>query len=131
MSHLSILPTVLRDADTLAASLESLGLSPLRGGYVLGFGGERRAVLLRVTLPDDLCVGWSRDRDGSLALVGDLHRLRRQRGLGPQGFEGWLQRLNRAYAAREALRQAAALQQIAGLEQAQILAEDGLMPAGA
>ena len=37
MSHLSILPTVLRNADRLAASLESLGLQPLRGGELSGF----------------------------------------------------------------------------------------------
>ena len=131
MSHLSILPTVLRDADTLVASLESLGLSPRLGGHVQGFAGERQAVLLRVTLPEGSCLGWSRGSDGSLQLVGDLHRLRRQRGLGPQGLEGWLQRLNRAYAAREALRQAAELQPIAGLEQARILVDDGRVPVGA
>lgn len=131
MSHLSILPTVLRDADTLAASLESLGHAFQRGGHVQGFAGERHPVLLRVTLAEGSCVGWSRGRDGTLALVGDLHRLRRQRGLGPQGLEGWLQRINRAYAAREALRQAAELQHCVGLERALILADDGLRPVGA
>lgn len=131
MSHLSILPTVLRDADTLAASLESLGYRPLPGGHVQGFGGERRPVLLRVSLAEGGSLGWRRSHDGSLELVGDLHRLRRQRGLGPQGLEGWLQRLNRAYAAREALRQATVLRQSPGLEQAQILADEGLLPVGA
>jgi len=104
MSHLSILPTVLRDADTLVACLESLGLRPLRGGHVQGFGGDRQPVLLRVTLADGATLGWHRLADGSLALVGDLHRLSRRPGLTPL-----LQRLNRAYAAREALRQAGSL----------------------
>lgn len=104
MSHLSILPTVLRDADTLAASLESIGLHPQRGGHVRGFAGDRLPVLLRVTLPDGTALGWHRSSDGSLALVGDLHRLSHRRDLEPL-----LQRLNRAYAARDALRQAETL----------------------
>ena len=46
MSHLSILPTMLRDAVRLATSLEQLGLQPQQGGSLAGFGGERQAVLL-------------------------------------------------------------------------------------
>lgn len=98
MSHLSILPTVLRDTATLAASLEALGLEPRRGGRLDGFAGEGQPVELQVTLADGLTLGWQRCRDGSLALVADLQRLSRSRDL-----EAFLSRLTRAYAAREAL----------------------------
>ena len=101
MSHLSILPTVLRDTGTLAASLSALGLEPRNGGVLLGFSGERRPVELQVTLPDGLTLGWQRSSDGSLALVADLQRLSRSRELEPL-----LSRLTRTYAAREALAQA-------------------------
>ena len=101
MSHLSILPTVLRDADLLAASLEALGHSPVHGGHLKGFGGEREAVELRVTLPEGQSIGWRRQRDGSLALVGDLQRLSRSRSL-----QSLLGRLTRHYAAQQALRDA-------------------------
>ena len=102
MSHLSILPTVLRDAELLAASLDALGYSPSRGGHLQGFGGEREAVELRITLPEGLSIGWRRQRDGSLALVGDLQRLSRSHSL-----QSLLGRLTRHYAAQQALRDAA------------------------
>jgi hypothetical protein len=104
MSHLSILPTVLRDADLLAASLTGLGFRPRWGGELQGFADDRQAVDLQVRLPDGQPLGWRRQSDGSLALVGDLQRL---------GQSGSLQRLigriTRAYAARQALADAAAL----------------------
>lgn len=98
MSHLSILPTVLRHTDTLAASLGALGLAPRRGGSLEGFAGDQQPVELQVTLADGLVLGWQRGSDGSLALVADLQRLSRSRDLEP-----FLSRLTRAYAAREAL----------------------------
>lgn len=101
MSHLSILPTVLRDAELLAASLEALGHQPRMGGELKGFAGERQAVVLQVRLPEGLSIGWSRQPDGSLALVGDLQRLSRSRSL-----QSLLGRLTRHYAAQQALRDA-------------------------
>jgi hypothetical protein len=101
MSHLSILPTVLRDADHLVASLESLNLQPIRGGSLRGFQ-ESRPVEVRVELADGQALGWSRQSDGSLALVGDLQRLSRS---GP--LQRLLGRITRAYAARLALAEAA------------------------
>lgn len=101
MSHLSILPTVLRDADHLVASLESLNLHPIRGGSLHGFQ-ESRPVDVRVELADGQSLGWSRQSDGSLALVGDLQRLSRS---GP--LQRLLGRITRAYAARLALAEAA------------------------
>ena len=80
------------------ASLESLGFQPEPGGELNGFSGERRPVALRVTLADGLTLGWSRQADGSLALVADLQRLSRSAPL-----EAFLTTLTRAYAAREAL----------------------------
>ncbi|MEB3255738.1 MAG: DUF1257 domain-containing protein [Synechococcaceae cyanobacterium] len=103
MSHLSILPTVLRDADLLVASLASLKLLPQRDGSVHGFG-EEQAVEVRVTLADGQTLGWSRQSDGSLALVGDLQRLSRSRPL-----QRLLGRITRAYAAHQAVAEAATL----------------------
>ena len=102
MSHLSILPTVLRDTDVLAASLVSLGLKPEPGGCLEGFGGERQPVVLQVSVESSLSLGWTRLPDGSLAMVGDLQRLSRNRSL-----QSLLGRLTRCYAARMALSTAA------------------------
>jgi len=101
MSHLSILPTVLRDADLLETCLRSMGHSPQRDAHLQDFGGDRRAVLVKLQLDPHTSLGWCRDGDGSLALVGDLQRLSRARSL-----EALLARLTREYAARDALRQA-------------------------
>jgi hypothetical protein len=98
MSHLSILPTVLHDADVLAASLEALGLQPLWGGHLEGFAGEREPVLLQVRCGSGHRLGWRRQADGSLALVGDLQRLSRS-----QNLQGLLARITRRYAASSAL----------------------------
>ena len=102
LSHLTILPTVLRDVDCLAATLKGLGLLPEWGGQLLGFSGEGKAVVLRVILPEGIPLGWGRLGDGSLALVGDLQVLSRSREL-----PALLGRITRDYAARLALQQAA------------------------
>jgi len=101
MSHLSILPTVLRDPDVLAASLEALGHRPRRGGLLEGFAGDQLPVALQVRLPEGLSLGWRQQPDGSLALVGDLQRLSRSHSL-----QALLGRLTRHYAAQQALREA-------------------------
>lgn len=101
MSHLSILPTVLRDADLLAASLEALGYQPSRGGVVEGFAGECQPVDLQVTVVGGLQLGWRRQADGSLALVGDLQRLSRTAKV-----HDLLGRITRGYAAALALQEA-------------------------
>jgi hypothetical protein len=98
MSHLSILPTVLHDADLLAASLVGLGLQPVWGGYLEGFAGERQAVLLQVRYGSGHCLGWRRQADGSLALVGDLQRLSHSGNV-----QRLLARITRRYAASSAL----------------------------
>lgn len=100
MSHLSILPTVLRDAEALAATLASLGL-PGGGGELVGFAGERQAVTLQLRLKDGQGLGWALQDDGSLALVGDLQRISRNTAL-----QRLLGRITRAYAARAALQEA-------------------------
>jgi hypothetical protein len=102
VSHLTILPTVLRDAEGLAASLKALGHNPIYGGVLNGFAGERQPVLLQVVLPAGERLGWQRSNDGSLALVGDLQRLSRS-----QTLQRLLGAITRRYAAELALRQAA------------------------
>jgi hypothetical protein len=101
MSHLSILPTVLRELDLLEAALLDLGLSPLRGGGLQGFADDRQQVDLSVTLAGGQRIGWRRQRDGRLALVADLQRLGRSRSLRPL-----IGSITRRYAARLALQEA-------------------------
>ncbi len=103
MSHLTILPTVLRDADLLVAALDALQLKPQRHGRLLGFAGETYPVDVLIELDADLRLGWRQQADGSLALVGDLPRLSRSTTL-----TTLLGTITRTYAARLALREAAA-----------------------
>jgi hypothetical protein len=101
MSHLSILPTVVRDQQQLVASLGDLGFEPVAGGVIRGFAGEMVRVELQVELSPDHCLGWQRQPDGCLALVGDLQRLSRSHSL-----QQWIVALTRRYALRLALRDA-------------------------
>ncbi len=111
MSHLSILPTVLQDADGLAATLEALGLRWSRGGTLAGFAGDHQPVELQVQLRDGQPLGWARQPDGCLALVGDLQRISRTASL-----QVLLGRITRAYAARLALQEAARTLPAASIE---------------
>lgn len=99
MSHLSILPTVLRDSELLISSLRSMGLEPQLGGWVRGFAGERQSCVVQVTLRDGQTLAWQRQDDGRLALVADLQRLSRN-----QALPALLTRITRLYALQEALR---------------------------
>ena len=56
---------------------------------------------LRVILPEGLQIGWRRQADGSLALVGDLQRLARSRSV-----QQLIGRITRHYAAHQALQSA-------------------------
>jgi hypothetical protein len=99
MSHLSILPTVLRDEDVLVQALEDLELTVVRGGDLRGFADQREAVSVRVQLPEGIWLGWRHDATGQLALVGDLQQLGRSRSL-----QHLIGAITRRYAARQALR---------------------------
>jgi hypothetical protein len=99
MSHLSILPTVLRDEDVLIQALEDLDLAVIRGGELRGFANQREAVALRVQLPEGIWLGWRQEGSGQLALVGDLQQLGRSRSL-----QHLIGAITRRYAARQALR---------------------------
>ena len=103
VSHLSILPTVLADAHLLANSLDALGAQVTWGG-ALSVVGHQEPCLLRARFDDGVQLGWRRAADGTLELVVDLQRA----ALGGTG-QRHLARVGRAYAAREALQQAAAL----------------------
>lgn len=111
MSHLSILPTVLRDTATLVSSLEALGLRPEYGGVVPGFATDAQPVVLRVQLAGGHTIGWQRQADGHLALVADLQRLSAALPL-----QRLLRELTRTYAARAALDQLAADPALAAAE---------------
>ena len=99
MSHLSILPTVLRDSELLISSLRSMGFEPQLGGWVKGFAAERQRCTVQVTLSDGQTLAWQRQDDGRLALVADLQRLSRH-----QSVPALLTRLTRLYALQDALR---------------------------
>ena len=99
MSHLSILPTVLRDEDVLVQALADLELTVVRGGDLRGFADQREAVSVRVQLPEGTWLGWRHDASGQLALVGDLQQLGRSRSL-----QQLIGAITRRYAARQALR---------------------------
>jgi hypothetical protein len=101
MSHLSILPTVVRDQEQLVAALGDLGFKPVAGGAIRGFAGEMVRVELQVAVSPDHCLGWQRQPDGSLALIGDLQRLSRSHSL-----QHLIGTLTRRYALRLALRDA-------------------------
>ena len=75
MSHLSILPTVLRDEQLLASSLESLGHQPHWDGVITTpIGAE--SVRLHLQLPSGQRLGWRHDAaHDSLVMVADLERL--------------------------------------------------------
>ena len=75
---------------------------PQAGGILRGFADDRRKVVLQVKLPEGHSIGWARQADGSLALVGDLQRLSRSRSL-----HSLLGRHTRHYAAQQALQDAA------------------------
>lgn len=111
MSHLSILPTVLRDADILRQALASVGLHAESTTELPGFAEERQPVLISVQLEGGQRLGWQRSADGSLALVGDLQQLSRSLTL-----PTLLGRITRAYAARQALQEAASALPMAMLE---------------
>ena len=93
---------MLRDVDLLVASLEGLGLQPERGGQLRGFADERQSVQVQVRLEGGQRLGWCRQRDGSLALVGDLQRISRS-----QALQTLISRITQRYAAAQALVDAA------------------------
>ena len=111
MSHLSILPTVLRDEDILRQALASLGLQAETGEELSGFAEERQPVLIAVQLEGGQRLGWQRSADGSLDLVADLQQVSRSLTL-----PVLLGRITRAYAARQALQEAACALPMAVLE---------------
>ena len=98
MSHLSILPTVLRDEQLLASSLESLGHKPHWDGVITTPIGSE-SVRLHLELPSGQRLGWRYDAENNnLVLVADLERLSHDITV-----QQLLSKLTRAYAARDAL----------------------------
>jgi hypothetical protein len=99
MSHLTILPTVLRNAEMLASCLKAMGYSPVCGGDLKGFANDSQPVVLHIDLGVGAKLGWSRQHDGSLALVADLQRLSRS-----ESVSELLGQITRRYAAHKALK---------------------------
>ncbi|UPM50546.1 MULTISPECIES: DUF1257 domain-containing protein [unclassified Synechococcus] len=101
MSHLSILPTVLDDERLLAQALQELGYAVHWGGQLNGFADQRESVALWVQVNPEQQLGWARQPNGRLALVGDLQRLGRSHSV--QQLVG---QITRSYAALHALKTA-------------------------
>jgi len=101
MSHLSILPTVLYDETLLAQALQDLQFDVQWGGELHGFADDRQAVVLSISASSQQRLGWSRQPDGSLALVGDLQKLGRSSSL-----QSLIAQITRRYALRQALQAA-------------------------
>ena len=102
MSHLTILPTVLRDLDLMMSALNALHLRPERNGTVIGFAGERHSVDVHIQLGNGQALGWRQQPDGSLALVADLQKL-----ASCTAIPALLTSITRTYATHLALREAA------------------------
>jgi hypothetical protein len=102
MSHLTILPTVLRDLDLMVSALNALHLNPERNQAVIGFAGEEQPVDVHVQLENGQALGWRLQPDGSLALVADLQKL-----ASCTAMPALLTEITSTYATHLALREAA------------------------
>ena len=98
MSHLTILPTLLRSLERLEACLIDEGFRVSRPGVISGFADQAEPVDLVAIAADGHQLAWKRSTDGTLSLIGDLARLSTQPGLSTM-----LRRITRAYALRQAL----------------------------
>jgi hypothetical protein len=83
----------------LVQALEDLALPVERGGFLAGFADQREPVTLRVQLPEGTWLGWRREANGQLAMVGDLQRLGRSHSL-----QQLIGEITSRYAAHQALR---------------------------
>ena len=101
MSHLTILPTVIKDLELLEETLLAEHYLVQRPGLIKAFGQDVYPAELVATDSSGLQMGWRRDADGSLALMLDLGQTRDS-----AGHETRLKTILRAYALRSALRSA-------------------------
>ncbi|GCE65430.1 hypothetical protein OMCYN_01368 [cyanobiont of Ornithocercus magnificus] len=101
MSHLSILPTVLKDLVLLRRALRSEGYIISSSGKVATIGSGEIGVELVACSDDGAVLGWRRGEDGILELVGDLVRLSSRLAISER-----LKRISRAYALQQALQEA-------------------------
>ena len=101
MSHLTILPTVIRDLELLEETLLAEHYLVQRPGLIKAFGQDIYAAELVATDRSGLQMGWRWDADGSLALMLDLGQTN-----DAAGHQTHLKTILRAYALRSALRSA-------------------------
>ena len=101
MSHLTILPTVIRDLELLEETLLAEHYLVQRPGLIKAFGQDIYPAELVATDSSGLQMGWRWDADGSLALMLDLGQTRNS-----AGHKTHLKTILRAYALRSALRSA-------------------------
>ena len=101
MSHLTILPTVIKDLELLEETLLAEHYLVQRPGLIKAFGQDVFPAELVATDSSGLQMGWRWDADGSLALMLDLGQTRNS-----AGHKTHLKTILRAYALRSALRSA-------------------------
>ena len=99
MSHLTILPTVIRDLELLEETLLAEHYHVQRPGLIKAFGQDIYAAELVATDRSGLQMGWRWDADGSLALMLDLGQTK-----DAAGHQTRLKTILRGYALRSALR---------------------------
>ena len=72
MSHFSTLRTKITDAEILKSSLNDLGVSVKTEANIRGYNGQNVRADIVAVLEGDYDIGWSRNADGSFALIADL-----------------------------------------------------------
>jgi len=100
MSHFSILPTRITDAETLRLSLMDLGLTVKTHAAVRGDRCQQIDAEVVAVLPGDYDLGWTRNAEGSFDLVGDLWGVARKHN--PTDL---INRINSRYALHKAMEQ--------------------------
>ncbi len=101
MSHLTILPTVIKDLELLEETLLAENYLVQRPGLIKAFGQDIYSADLVATDRSGLQMGWRWDTDGSLALMLDLGQTNDS-----AGHQTRLKTILRAYALRSALHSA-------------------------
>jgi hypothetical protein len=111
MSHLTILPTVIKDLELLEETLLAEHYLVQRPGLIKAFGQDIYPAELVATDSSGLQMGWRWEADGSLALMLDLGQTKDS-----VGHKTHLNTILRAYALRSALRSAEGVGFVSSIE---------------
>lgn len=98
MSHFSTLRSKLTDAEILKASLRDLGMTVKTNADVRGLCNQAIPADIVVVLDGDCDLGWSRNADGSFAIVADVWGVAKNHNL-----ERLMSAINQKYAVNNTL----------------------------